>query len=72
MVTLGVAVAFLGFACVISLLAPIHVLNLHREDRNDVRADLTQRVLLVMPIRSTTLPAVRNVRIRTYNSPSLH
>ncbi len=69
-VTLGVGVAFLGFACVISLLAPIHVLNLHREDRNDVRADLTQRVLLVMPIRNTTLAAVRNVRIRTYTPPA--
>ena len=66
MVSLGVAVAFLGFACLISLLAPVHVLKLHRDDGKGVRADLTQRVLLVIPIRRTTLAPVRNVRLRTY------
>jgi hypothetical protein len=68
-VSLCAAVVFLGFACVISLLAPIHVLDLRREDAKGVRADLTQRLLLFIPIRRRTLAPVTNVTIRTSAPP---
>jgi hypothetical protein len=68
-VSLSIAVVFLGFACVISLLAPIHVLDLRREDGNGIHADLTQQLLMFIPIRRKTLSSVTNVRIRTYAPP---
>jgi hypothetical protein len=65
-VSLGVAVVFLGLAGVISLLAPIQVLNLRREEGNGIHADLTQRLLVFIPIRGKSLSSVTTVRIRTY------
>jgi len=65
-VSLIVAVFFLGFASVISLLAPIYLLNLRREDGNGVSAEVTQRLLLLIPIRKKTLASVTSARTRSY------
>jgi hypothetical protein len=69
-VSLAVAALFLAFAAGSSLLAPVHVLTLEREAGPRVRADLTQRLLLVIPIRRRTVLDVREVASKTHSQPA--
>jgi hypothetical protein len=68
-VSFGVAAFFLGFAAVISWLAPVHVLDLRREEEGRIRADIGQRLLLVIPIQRKTLAGVTGVSTRRYAPP---
>jgi len=67
-VSIGVAAFFLGFAAIISWLAPVHVLDLRREEEG-IRADIAQRLLLVVPIQTRTLAGVTGVSTRRYAPP---
>jgi hypothetical protein len=64
-VSIGVAALFLAFASVISFLAPVHVLDVQREDGQGIRADIAQRLLLFIPIHKRAVVGVRGVRTRT-------
>ena len=68
-VSLGVATVFLGFGALVSLLAPVHVLTLRREVRQEVKADIRQLLLLVVPMRRQTVARVTGVSVRTYGAP---
>lgn len=61
---------FLAFAAFSSFLAPVHVLTLEREAGPRVRADLTQQLLLAIPIRRRSLVDVRAVTTRTISQPA--
>jgi hypothetical protein len=68
--SLAVAALLLAVAASISLLAPVHVLTLERAAGQGVRADVAQRLLLVIPIRRRTLLDVRAVDTRTDGQPA--
>ena len=68
-VSFGVATVFLGFGAFISVLAPVHVLTLRREVRQEVKADIRQLLLLVVPIRRQTVARVTGVSVRTHAAP---
>jgi hypothetical protein len=66
---------FLLFAAVCSFLAPVHVLTLEREAGPRVRADVTQRLVFVIPIRRRVVFDLRAVDSTTrsqaaYDAPS--
>ena len=67
-VSIAVAALFLAFAAVISLVAPVHVLALHRDGTRSVRADVRQNLWLVIPFRTQTLQVVTGVSTRTYQA----
>jgi hypothetical protein len=71
-VTLGVATVFLGFGAFVSVLAPVHELTLRHQVRQEVRADISQLLWLVVPMRRETVARVTGVSVRTYQAaPSL-
>ena len=65
-ISLAVAAAFLGLGAIVSLLAPVHVLTLRRQGSQDVSADVSQRVLFVIPVRGKTVAGITSVSTRTY------
>jgi hypothetical protein len=65
-VSLGIAAIFLGLGTLVSVLAPVHVLTLRRQGPQVVSADISQLVLLVIPVRSKTVAGVTGVSTRTY------
>jgi hypothetical protein len=69
-VSIGVAAFFLGFAAFISWLAPVHVLELRREEEGRIRADIGQRLLVVIPLQTRTLDGVTGVSTRRYAPPA--
>jgi hypothetical protein len=68
-VSLGVAAVFLGLGAGVSVLAPVHLLTLRRQEPQEVSADVNQLVLLVIPIRRKTIARVTGVSARTYAAP---
>jgi hypothetical protein len=65
-ISLGVAAVFLGMGTLISVLAPVHLLTLRRHGPQEVSAEVSQRVLLVIPVRGRTVTGVTGVSTRTY------
>jgi hypothetical protein len=68
-VSFGVATVFLGFGAFVSVLAPVHEVTLRREVRQSVRADISQLLLLVVPMRRETVARVTGVSVRIYAAP---
>jgi hypothetical protein len=68
-VSIGVAAVFLGLATLISLLAPVHVLTLRRQPSQQVNANVSQLLLLVIPVRVKTVAGITSVSTRTYAAP---
>lgn len=68
-ISFAVAAFFVGFGAFVSVLAPVHVLTLRREVRQEVRADISQLLLLVVPMRRETVARVTGVSVRTYAAP---
>jgi hypothetical protein len=68
-VSLGVAAFFWGLGALFSVLAPVHVLTLQRQGPQEVSADVSQLMLLVIPVRGKTVAGVTGVSTRTYAAP---
>jgi hypothetical protein len=69
-VSLSVAVGFLAFGVFISYVAPVRVLVLQRDDRGAVRAEVTQRLWLLVPLRMRILRGVESVAARKVQQPT--
>jgi hypothetical protein len=69
-VSLSVAVGFLAFGVFISYVATVQVLVLQREDGGVVRAEVTQRLWLVVPHRMRVLRGVAGVAARRVQQPA--
>ena len=69
-VSVSVAVGFLAFGAFISYVAPVRVLVLQREDGGVVRAEVTQRLWLVVPHRMRVLRGIASVAARRVQQPA--
>ena len=69
-VSVSVAVGFLAFGAFISYVAPVRVLVLQREDGGVVRAEVTQRLWLIVPHRMRVLRGVASVAARRVQQPA--
>jgi type IV secretory pathway TrbD component len=68
--TVGLGSAFLGAASFVSVMAPVHRLSLQRQAAHQVQAEVSQRLLLFIAIRSQVMAQVNGVKTRTYSAPS--
>jgi hypothetical protein len=68
--TVSIAMGFLAFGAFISYVAPVQVLVLQRDDQRAVRAEVTQRMWLIVPHRTRLLRNINGVSTRTLQQPT--
>src|SRR5262245_6994442 len=60
---------FLGFGAFVSVLAPVHMLTLRREGRQEVTAEIRQVVVRMIPMRPKPVAGGTGVSPRTSVAP---